>query len=162
MKGLPLLISSHAPSIAFTRRRAIMLGAGAAAGALLGLSSRRAAAVLQLDVTQGNVQPVPIAVPEFIAVATADPAAGRNISQIIASNLQRSGLFAPIDPAAFIEKIRTIDALPRFADWRAINAQALVTGRITQSEGRLKAEFRLWDVYASQQLHGQVYSTTPD
>ena len=82
-----------------------MLGAGATAGALAGLSPQRATAVLKLDVTSGNVQPIPIAVPDFVSVATQDPAAGRNVSQIIASNLQRSGLFAPIDQAAYIEKI---------------------------------------------------------
>ena len=52
--------------------------------------------------------------------------------------------------------------MPRFADWRQINAQALVTGRVTQSDGRLKAEFRLWDVFADQQLHGQQFTTTPE
>ena len=53
--------------------------------------------------------------------------------------------------------------MPRFADWRVINAQALVTGRITrQRDGRLKAEFRLWDVFAGQQLDGKQYFTTPD
>jgi TolB protein len=139
-----------------------MLGAGAAAGALAGFSPQRAAAVLKLDVTQGNVQPVPIAIPDFVGVGLQDPAGGRNVSLIIASNLRRSGLFAPIDPAAYIEKISTIDTLPRFADWRQINAQALVTGRITQSEGRLKAEFRLWDVFAGQQLRGEQYNTTAD
>jgi TolB protein len=72
-------------------------------------------------------------------------------------------LFAPINPAAFIEKISSVDTVPRFPDWRAINAQALVTGRITrQPDGRLKAEFRLWDVFAGQQLTGQQYFTTPD
>ena len=82
---------------------------------------------------------------------------------IITANLQRTGLFAPIDPQAFIEKITNIDAVPRFADWRVINAQALVTGRITrQPDGRLQAEFRLWDVFAGQQLAGQQYFTTPD
>src|SRR5882757_8065766 len=145
-----------------SRRRLIMLGAGAAAGALAGLSPQRATAVLKLDITSGNVQPIPIAVPDFVSVATQDPAAGRNVSQIIASNLQRSGLFIPIDQAAYIEKVSTIDTLPRFADWRQINAQALVTGRITQSEGRLKAEFRLWDVFAGQQLRGEQYNTTAD
>jgi TolB protein len=145
-----------------SRRRLVMLGAGAAAGALAGLAPRRAGAVLQLNITQGNVQPMPIAIPEFIGVATQDPALGRNVSGIIASNLQRSGLFAPVDPAAYIEKISNIDALPRFPDWRQINAQALVTGRVTQSEGRLRAEFRLWDVFAGQQLHGQQYNTTVD
>jgi TolB protein len=162
MQEVRTMMTSRTTASVFTRRRLIMLGAGAAVGALIGLSPRRAAAVLKLDVTQGNVQPVPIAVPEFIAVATADPAAGRNISQIIAANLQRSGLFAPIDPAAYIERITTIDTLPRFPDWRAINAQALVTGRVTQTDGRVKAEFRLWDVFAAQQLHGQQYTTTAD
>jgi TolB protein len=147
---------------ALSRRRLLMLGAGTAAGALAGLAPHRAAAVLKLDVTQGTVQPVPIAIPDFLAVGTQDPAGGRNISQIIASNLQRSGLFAPIDQAAYIEKITTIDTLPRFADWRQINAQALVTGRITQSDSRLKAEFRLWDVFAGQQLRGEQYNTTAD
>jgi TolB protein len=159
----PLIQRASAASLhALSRRRLIMLGAGAAAGALAGLSPQRATAVLKLDVTSGNVQPIPIAVPDFVSVATQDPAAGRNVSQIIASNLQRSGLFAPIDQAAYIEKILTIDTLPRFADWRQINAQALVTGRVTQGDGRLKAEFRLWDVFAGQHLHGQQYTTTPD
>ncbi|MEX2036320.1 MAG: Tol-Pal system protein TolB, partial [Xanthobacteraceae bacterium] len=60
-------------------------------------------------------------------------------------------------------RIANIDAVPRFADWRTINAQALVTGRMTrQSDGRLKTEFRLWDVAAGQQLTGQQYFTAPD
>src|SRR5207237_9193663 len=76
---------------------------------------------------------------------------------------KRSGLFVPIDQAAYIERIVRFDNEPRFADWRTINAQTLVTGRMTrQSDGRLKAEFRLWDVYSGQQLTGQQYFTTPD
>src|SRR5689334_1735531 len=76
---------------ALSRRRVVALGAGAAAAALAGIAPRRADAVLKLDVTSGNVQPIPIAIPDFVSVATQDPAAGRNVSQIIASNLQRSG-----------------------------------------------------------------------
>jgi TolB protein len=72
-------------------------------------------------------------------------------------------LFAPIDPTAYIERIASVDAVPRFPDWRNINAQALVTGRIgRQADGRLQAEFRLWDVLAGQQLDGKQYLTTPD
>jgi TolB protein len=148
--------------LTLSRRRLITVGAGAAVGVLAGLSPRRAGAVLKLDVTQGTIQPVPIAIPDFVGVGLQDPNGGRNVSQIIASNLQRSGLFAPIDPAAYLEKISTIDTLPRFADWRAINAQALVTGRVTQADGRLKVEFRLWDVFAGQQLRGEQYNTTAD
>ena len=82
---------------------------------------------------------------------------------MITANLQRSGLFAPIDPAAYLEQISSVDTVPNFPNWRTINAQALVTGRVArQSDGRLKAEFRLWDVAAGQQLAGQQYFTTPD
>jgi TolB protein len=121
--------------LSLSRRRLI-----AGAGALAMFGSRPANAVLKLDITQGNVQPMPIALPDFIS----DADTGRNVTAVITNNLQRSGLFAPVNQAAFIEKITNSDNVPRFPDWRAINAQALVTGRITrQGDGRLKAEFRL-------------------
>jgi TolB protein len=106
---------------------------------------------------------MPIALPEFVPGAPAEANLTRDITNIIAANLQRSGLFAPINPAAYIERISNTDAVPRFPDWRAINAQALVVGRITrQPDGRLKSEFRLWDVFAGSQLTGQQYFTSPD
>jgi TolB protein len=142
-------------------RRALMAGAGA--GALLALAPRRAGAALKLEITQGNPQPMPVALPDFVAGSPAETEVARNVTSIIANNLQRSGLFAVINPAAYTEKIVNSDAVPRFADWRVINAQALVTGRLTkQPDGRLKAEFRLWDVFAGQQLDGKQYFTTPD
>src|SRR5512135_1230637 len=142
-------------------RRRLLLGAGA--GAIATMIARPAAAVVRLDVTQGNVQPMPIALPDFLAGTGGEGDIAHNVTGIITSNLQRSGLFAPINPQAFTEKISNSDAVPRFADWRVINAQALVTGRITkQPDGRLKAEFRLWDVFAGQQLDGKQYFTTPD
>jgi len=85
------------------------------------------------------------------------------VAQVITNNLKRCGLFAPIDPAAFIEKINDIDKAPQFQNWKTINAQALVTGRMTlQADRRLKAEFRLWDVNTGQQLAGQQYFTSPE
>jgi TolB protein len=148
------------PNFPVTRRRALALGA--AAGGLT-LSARYAAAVVRLDITQGNFQPLPIAIPTFFAGAESDNDTALGVTQIITANLKGSGLFLPIDPAAFLEKIASVDNVPHFPDWRTINAQALVTGRVTrQTDGRLKAEFRLWDVLAGQQLAGQQYFTTPD
>ncbi len=142
-----------------TRRRLLAAAAGIAAAGMI----RPAGAVLRLEVTEGNVQPVPIAIPDFLGGSPADSELARSISQVITADLRRSGLFAPIDPAAYIEKIVNADAVPRFADWKVINAQALVTGRLTrQTDGRLKSEFRLWDVFSGQQLIGQQYFTTPD
>ncbi|HZD91526.1 MAG TPA: Tol-Pal system beta propeller repeat protein TolB [Pseudolabrys sp.] len=142
-------------------RRGLLAGAGA--GAVAALTTRPARAVIQLDITQGNFQPMPIALPDFIAGSPSEEETARNITSVITNDLKRSGLFAPIDPAAYTEKITSTDRVPRFADWRVINAQALVTGGITrQHDGRLKAEFRLWDVFAGQQLDGKQYFTTPD
>ena len=96
---------------ALTRRHALMLGA-AGIGAVACPGPPAQAAVLHLDVNEGNIQPVPIALPDFLAGSPADGEAARGISQIITGNLKRSGLFAPIDHADFIEKITNTDVPP--------------------------------------------------
>ena len=141
------------PDFSLTRRRALALGA--AAGGLT-LSARYANAVIQVPINEGTFQPMPIAIPNFFGGAEGDNDTAVGVTQIITANLKGSGLFLPIDPSAFLEQLAGVDTVPNFANWRTINAQALVTGRITrQSDGRLKADFRLWDVLAGQQLAGQ-------
>src|SRR5690606_10126117 len=116
-------------------------------------------ALVETTINKGNVEPVPVAVTEFIAANEL----GAQISQVIAADLQRSGLFAPVDKGAFIEKVSNPDQQPRFEDWKVINAQALVTGRVTrEADGRLRAEFRLWDTFAGQQMTGQQFFTQPE
>lgn len=118
-----------------------------------------AQARVEININKGNVEPLPIAVTDFLS----NNELGPQISQVIAADLQRSGLFAPIDKGAFIEKIADPNRAPRFEDWKVINAQALVTGRITrENDGRLRAEFRLWDTYAGTQLTGQQFFTQPE
>src|ERR1700730_6678850 len=148
------------PPLPLSRRDVLIGGAGAAAGLLLPLPADDQT---KLVIPEGNVAPLPIAIPNFVAGSPADSEVGVGVAQVITNNLQRSGLFAPIDQAAFIEKIVNIDAAPQFQSWKTINAQALVTGRMTkQGDGRLKAEFRLWDVASGQQLTGQQYFTAPE
>ncbi len=134
-----------------------MLTAGSAA--TLSLLPRSAFAQTRVDITKGTVQPLPIAISEFVG----EPDAGRGISGVITNNLRRSGLFAPVEPTAFIEKITNIDVAPRFQDWRVINAQALVMGRVQrQGDGRFAIAFRLWDVSAGQYMIGQQFITQPE
>ncbi|AYG61510.1 Tol-Pal system beta propeller repeat protein TolB [Rhizobium jaguaris] len=115
-------------------------------------------AVVEININKGNVQPMPIAITDLLS----NDGLGAQVSGVIAADLQRSGLFAPINKQAFIEKISNPDSTPRFQDWTAINAQALVTGRVTQEGGRLRAEFRLWDTYGNQQMVGQQFYAQPD
>ncbi len=144
-----------------SRRSLLAAAGGVAAGSLL--LPRSARAVLRLDVTQGTPQPIPIAIPEFLGGQGGGSDVGRLLTSVITNNLRRSGLFLPIDPASYIERIQAFDAAPRFQDWRAINAQALVVGRVSrEGDGRFRTEFRLWDVFAGTQLHGQQYFTQPD
>ncbi|MFB2553446.1 Tol-Pal system beta propeller repeat protein TolB [Ensifer soli] len=125
---------------------------------ILPLAAGPASARVEIDITKGNIEPLPIAVTDFLQGDL-----GRKISDVVAADLRRSGLFAPIDRAAFIEKISNPDAAPRFQDWRVINAQALVTGRVTQeADGRLRAEFRLWDTAGQSQMTGQQFFTQPE
>jgi len=114
-------------------------------------------------VTAGSAQSLPIAVSKF-SPQTPDLAnLSRDIPAIIARNLQSSGLFEPINPKSFIQTPDSIEKdQPRFGEWRAINAQALVSGTVTKTEdGRTRVEFRLWDVFSQQQLIGMAYMTTP-
>ncbi|MBX3597528.1 MAG: Tol-Pal system protein TolB [Rhizobiaceae bacterium] len=112
-----------------------------------------ALARVEIDVNKGVIEPLPIAVTDFLGEGL-----GAEISSIVAADLKRSGLFAPIDKAAFVEKISNPDAQPRFEDWKVINAQALVTGRVsTAADGRIRAEFRLWDTFGAQQLVGEQF-----
>lgn len=124
-------------------------------------ASEPAQAVVELNITRGTIQALPIAIADFAADGSVDAQTAREISDVVASDLRSSGLFSPIDQAAFIEKGVGTDGTPRFEDWRVVNAQALVVGRIGSSDGRLKAEFRLWDVFAGKQLAGEQFFARP-
>jgi len=133
----------------------------AVAGAVL--RPMPAHAVLEIDITRGVVEPLPIAIPAFVGRSGSAGRLAGQITEVIRSDLERSGLFAPIDPAAYIERITDIDRTPRFDDWRKISSQALVTGRVVrQSDGRTRTEFRLWDVFAAQQMTGQQFVTSDE
>ena len=123
-----------------------------------------AKAQLEVDITSGKLEALPIAVSKFYPQRPEFSSLSRDIPAIIATNLQNSGLFDPLNPNSFIQSPESIETeSPRFGEWRAINAQALVSGSVTQTaDGRTRVEFRLWDVFSQQQLSGMAYMTTPD
>jgi TolB protein len=147
LKGL-----SHMIRNSFVRLLLVLAG-------LMAVVATPAYAVVEVNINKGNVAPLPIAITDFLSNGDL----GAQISGVVAADLQRSGLFAPINKQAFIEKITNSDAPPRFPDWTSINAQALVTGRVTkEADGRLRAEFRLWDTFAAKQMTGQQFYTQPE
>jgi len=121
------------------------------------LAASPAAAEIEVNVNRADVQPLPVAIPAF-----AGDASGAEIASVIAANLQRSGLFRPINQATFIEKTLDPAIQPTFDSWKQINAQALVNGKVTVEAGRLVVDFRLWDVFAGQQLLGLQFTSSPE
>jgi TolB protein len=121
---------------------------------------RMALAQTEIDIVGGRVDPLPIAIAPFLAGGGAEEAGG-TLSGVITNNLGRSGYFAPLDPATFIEQVKSFDEMPSFASWRQIQAKALVTGQVYLEGGKMRVEFRLWDVNTQQQLAAQQFTTSP-
>ncbi len=118
---------------------------------------------VKVDITHGVVEPIPVAIPAFFGATPNEAQYGRDIAQVVSNDLVRSGLFSAVDPRSFVQDANSLLVQPHFADWRVLNAQALVVGKIeAQSDGRLKVEFRLWDVFSQQQMTGLAYFTVPN
>jgi TolB protein len=125
-------------------------------------------ALIEVDITRGNLDPLPIAVsPLHVDVKSQDykdikiKELGENISTIIEKNFKGTGLFNPLKKEAFVQKPDIAHLKPRFEDWRLIKAQALVTGKLLIKDGKLKVEFRLWDLAAAQEMTALAFTTTP-
>ena len=130
-----------------------------------------AIALVEVDITRGNLEPLPIAVsPLYIEPGSKDikvndkviKNVGEKISEVIEVNFRRSGLFNPLKKDSFVQKPDIAHVKPRFEDWRLIKAQALVTGKVTVLDDKLRVEFRLWDVVAAKEMIALAFSTTPE
>ena len=125
-------------------------------------------ALIEIDITRGNLDPLPIAVsPLHVDIKSENfegikiKELGDNISEIIERNFKNTGLFNPLKKDAFVQKPDIAHLKPRFEDWRLIKAQALVTGKLLVKDGKLKVEFRLWDLAAAKEMTALAFTTTP-
>lgn len=136
-----------------TRRTALL--APLAAGEAFAQGSGGGSVV---DITRARTEPVPIAVPDMAGTTPDGQRLGRDMARVILNNLRNSGLFRPVDRAAFIQTPEAAAATPRFQDWRVIGTTFLTTGRVSTSGDQLRVEFRLWDVLPEQQALGTAYN----
>lgn len=148
-------------TVLWRRARAVAFAALGLAAGLAGFAAAivPAEAQLRITVTPGAAfQPMPIAVPSF----SGDPTLGAQVAQIVAQDLKTSGYFNVLDPASYLERTVGADVTPNFANWRGINAQALVAGTVQQQGGQIVAQIRVWDVFGGSQLVGSQFATSPD
>jgi len=117
-------------------------------------------AELKIDITSGYTEPTPIGIHDFIGTNDEENSVAKQITKLVIADLNNSGIFKIIDPKAYIQKIPSPNVMPKFSDWRVINAQALIVGSTQiNTSGQVRIEFRLWDVFAEQQMAGWAFST---
>ncbi len=108
---------------------------------------------LRIEITEGVIEPLPFAAPDFVSDTAAGADMGRKIAEVVAADLTGTGLFREIQPEAFISRVTSFSSPVQYADWKAINAQALITGAVSvDSAGKVVVRFRLFDVFAGQEL----------
>jgi len=106
---------------------------------------------IELDI--GIIEPLPFAVPTFIAETAGADQYAQDLAAVVAADLAGTGLFREIDSSAFISQITSFDSPVQYSDWKAINAQALITGSVsTVGDDQIAVKFRLFDVFADDQL----------
>ena len=127
--------------------------------------------LIEIDITRGNLNPLPIAVSPLFQDKKSKNGfkkeldienLGLEISKVIENNLKQSGLFNPLSKDAFLQKPDIAHLKPRFEDWALIKAQALITGRVILEDKKLKVEFRLWDVLAAKEMLALAFTTVPN
>ena len=127
-------------------------------------------ALIEVDITRGNLNPLPIAVSPLSIDENSrknfekilnKKNIGSEISIVVEKNLKTSGLFNPLNKDAFLQTPDIANIKPRFEDWNLIKAQALITGKVNFSEDKLRVEFRLWDVLAGKEMMALAFTTVP-
>lgn len=121
-------------------------------GAGAGVAQAQSAGPLRIEITEGVIEPLPVAVPDFVAENPGAAALAVELSRVVAADLTGTGLFREIPANAFISRIDSFSAPVQFADWKAINAQALVTGAVSVAGGQITVKFRLYDVFAGTEM----------
>ena len=114
---------------------------------------------LRIDITQGNTEPIPLALLQFNTQDDKARLISSDIKKVISNNLQRSGLFKILPSKIFFDESISFDKKPDFPDWKLSTAQGLVHGQISFEKDKLNIEFRLWDVFSEKQMVAQQLKT---
>ncbi len=107
---------------------------------------------LRIEITEGVVEPLPFALPTFVAENPEAQEWAQRITDVVAADLTGTGLFRRIPQEAFVTQITEFTPQVTYANWKAINAQALVTGAVSVSGDQINVKFRLFDVFSEAPL----------
>jgi TolB protein len=124
--------------------------------------SFNAFAALDVTISQGKVEPTPIAITSFFGNNDNSNKAGLVLREIISNNLSNSGLFYTIDENLYIQSDNLVQKVPRFEDWKIIKAQFLLSGDVIYEDNSYSVRIRLYDVFAGQEIKAVKMSIPND
>jgi len=124
---------------------------------LLGSFSLPASAIIEIEITQGGENAIPIAIVPFGWTGSGE--APEDIAAIVMSDLQRSGNFAPLNRQDLVSNPVSGD-VPRYANWRLSGADFLLIGGTRPAGDGYIIEFQLYDVLQETLLTGFNFQVT--
>ena len=107
---------------------------------------------LRIEITEGVIEPLPFAVPDFVPQNSGSGEMAKQVARVVAADLSGTGLFREVPATSYISQITSFQSPVQYADWKAINTQALVTGSVSVEGNQLIVQFRLFDVFSQSQL----------
>lgn len=115
-------------------------------------------AELQIEITKGQGEAIPIAVVPFGWQLPAP--APVNIARVVASDLSRTGRFKALPEREMLQK-PTTSAQVDFSDWRILDTEVVIIGQVEPRAGdSLGVVFRVFDVFGGKQLLGYQMTST--
>ncbi|MGR3490923.1 MAG: Tol-Pal system beta propeller repeat protein TolB [Shimia sp.] len=118
---------------------------------------------LRLEITEGVIEPLTFVIPQLEAETPGAAQWVDRIAEVISDDLTNTGLFREVPRTAFIAQRGSFEEAVRYPDWRAINAQAMITGAVSEQNGTLIVKFRIFDIFGGQELgQGQQLAGTTD
>lgn len=131
-----------------------------AAAVFLAASLQPAGAVLTIEIVDGVEGALPIAVVPFAWEGEGQPP-GTDVSEIVRSDLHRSGQFKPLAVSEMVERPHRRDQV-NFGTWRLLKTDYLVIGRLMPGGDGLRAEFELYNTHSQKRLLGYAVSAGRD
>ena len=110
---------------------------------VLAMVASIAQAQLTIEISQGMDNPTAIAIAPFAWQGNGAPP--EDVAAVVDSDLARSGQFVPIARTDMLSR-PTAQADVFYRDWRAIEAEYLLIGRVSKANNELRIEYDLFDV----------------
>jgi len=107
---------------------------------------------LRIVIDDPTIEPLPFAVPSFQPESGEAGQLAVDLARVVSEDLTGTGLFREIPASAYISTVSDFNAPVEYADWKAINAQALITGAVNVTGNSVNVKFRVYDVFSGEEL----------